>query len=191
MKTALVSIAAVTLSVFAEGGAATYAQTAEPAPKIAWGMAVSNASGSPVQGAPFSATITVKSDRVLADGNQIVQTNTGSTARDSQGRTREEPPVPSDSKNMPHMVFIQDSVTHTAYTLNIGDKTAHKMPAAESISGEGDRQVAIRVTQVGDGPAEGVVMSAFPSTFAHAIPQARMAMQPRRISDPRPWKVCL
>lgn len=64
------------------------------------------------------------------------------------------------------MVFIRDSVTHTAYALNLTDKTAHKMPAAGNISGGNGRQVAIHVTQAGDGPAEGVVMSAFLPTFA-------------------------
>lgn len=168
MKVALISVAAVALSLFAEGGTATYAQTVEPAPKIAWGMAMGNASGSPVQGAPYTSTITVKSVRVLADGNQIVQTSTGATARDSQGRTREEPPVPSDSRDMPHMVFLRDSVTYTAYALNLTDKTAHKMPSAESISGADGRQVAVRVMQAGDGPAGDVVLSAFPSTAARS-----------------------
>ena len=39
-----------------------------------------------VQGAPYSATITNESVQTLADGNRIVQSSTGTTARDSMGR---------------------------------------------------------------------------------------------------------
>src|SRR5258708_26952425 len=40
----------------------------------------------PVVGAPYSATTTSEHVQTLADGNRILQTTTGSTARDSQGR---------------------------------------------------------------------------------------------------------
>ena len=46
--------------------------------------------GGPVQGAPYSATITNQSAQTLADGNRIEQTSTGTIARDSQGRTRQD-----------------------------------------------------------------------------------------------------
>ena len=89
--------------------------------------------GSPVQGAPYSATIVNESIQTLADGNRIVQRSTGTTARDSQGRTRQDtalPPIGNMSAaNAPHIVFIQDPVAQTAYTLNLTDKTAHKMPS--------------------------------------------------------------
>jgi hypothetical protein len=88
--------------------------------------------GSPVQGAPYSATIVNESTQTLADGNRIVQRFTGTTARDSQGRTRQDtalPPIGNMSAaNAPHVVFIQDPVAQTAYTLNLTDQTAHKMP---------------------------------------------------------------
>src|SRR5579864_1771114 len=88
--------------------------------------------GSPVQGAPYSATIVNESTQTLADGNRIVQRTTGTTARDSQGRTRQDmalPPIGNMSAaNAPHLVFIQDPVAQTAYTLDLTNKTAHKMP---------------------------------------------------------------
>jgi len=88
--------------------------------------------GSPVQGAPYSATIVNESTQTLADGNRIVQRFTGIATRDSQGRTRQDtalPPIGNMSAaNAPHLVFIQDPVAQTAYTLNLTDKTAHKMP---------------------------------------------------------------
>ena len=88
--------------------------------------------GSPVEGAPFSATMVNESTQILADGNRIVQRLTGTTARDSQGRTRQDtalPPIGNMSAaNAPQLVFIQDPVAQTAYTVNLTDKTAHKMP---------------------------------------------------------------
>jgi hypothetical protein len=83
-----------------------------------------------VQGAPYTATITNESVQTLADGNRIVQTSTGTTARDSLGRFRQEALLPaiggmSASEN-PRLVFITDPVAQTSYTLNLTEKTAHK-----------------------------------------------------------------
>lgn len=87
---------------------------------------------SPVQGAPYAATIVNESTQTLADGNRIVQRFSGTTARDSQGRTRQDtalPPIGNMSAaNAPQLVFIQDPVAQVAYALNLTDKTAHKMP---------------------------------------------------------------
>jgi hypothetical protein len=87
----------------------------------------------PVQGAPYSATISNESVQTLADGNRIVQTSTGTTARDSQGRTRQDTALPAignlSAANAPHLVFIQDPVTQANYTLNLSEKTAQKMLA--------------------------------------------------------------
>jgi hypothetical protein len=87
----------------------------------------------PVQGAPYSAAITNESIQTLADGNRIVQTSTGTTARDSQGRTRQDTVLPAignlSAANAPHLIFIHDPVTQTSYTLNLTEKTAQKMPA--------------------------------------------------------------
>jgi hypothetical protein len=70
--------------------------------------------------------------QTLADGNRIVQTSTGTTVRDFQGRTRQDAPLPAignlSAANAPHLVFIQDPVAQTSYTLNLTDKTAQKMP---------------------------------------------------------------
>lgn len=92
----------------------------------------------PVQGAPYSATITNESIQTLADGNRIVQTSTGTTVRDSQGRTRQDTPLPQIANmspaNAPHIVFIQDPVAQTAYTLNLTDKTAIKGPGMMMLS---------------------------------------------------------
>jgi len=101
----------------------------------------SKMSASTVQGAPYSATITNESIQMLADGNRIVQATTGNTARDSQGRTRQDAPLPPIGNmapaDAPHLVFLQDPVAQVSYTLNLTDKTAMKGPAfyQSSISG--------------------------------------------------------
>jgi hypothetical protein len=93
-------------------------------------------SAAPVQGAPYSATITNESVQALADGNRISQSSTGKTARDSLGRTRQDAPLPAignmSPADAPHIVFIQDPVAETSYTLNLTDKTAMKGPSMMS-----------------------------------------------------------
>jgi hypothetical protein len=88
--------------------------------------------GATVQGAPYSATVTNESVQTLADGNRIVQSSTGTIARDSQGRTRQDtmlPPIGNlSAANAPHLIFVHDPVAQTSYTLNLTDKTAQKMP---------------------------------------------------------------
>jgi hypothetical protein len=73
-----------------------------------------------------------ESIQTLADGNRIVQTNTGTIARDSQGRTRQDAALPTignlSAASAPHLVFLQDPVAGTSYTLNLTDKTAWKNP---------------------------------------------------------------
>jgi hypothetical protein len=102
---------------------------------VAW-SAFDRGASTPVQGAPYSATITNELVQTLADGNRITQTSGGSTARDSQGRTRQEtvlPPIGNlSAANAPRLVFIHDTVAQTSYTLNLTDKTAQKTPTFSS-----------------------------------------------------------
>jgi hypothetical protein len=94
-------------------------------------IATSKMGGSPVQGAPYSATITNESVQTLSDGNRIAQSSSGATARDSQGRTRQDMALPTignlSAENAPHLVFIMDPVAQVSYTLNLTDKTAQKL----------------------------------------------------------------
>jgi hypothetical protein len=104
----------------------------------------------PVLGAPYTATATNDSLQILADGNRITQSNSGMRARDSQGRTRQDAPLPAignmTAANAPHLVFINDPVGQKTYTLNLTEKTAQSflMPRVGSGTGVG----------VGDGPIE-------------------------------------
>ena len=83
-------------------------------------------------GAPYSATITNESVQTLADGTHITSSSSGTTARDSQGRTRQDAPLPAlgnlSATDAPHLVFLQDPVAGASYTLNLTDKTAWKGP---------------------------------------------------------------
>jgi len=87
----------------------------------------------PVEGAPYSATVVNESIQTLADGNRIVQKSSGTTARDSAGRTRNEAALPAignlTPSVKPHLVFIVDPVAQTSATLNLVEKTAHVMSA--------------------------------------------------------------
>ena len=87
----------------------------------------------PVTGAPYSASMTNEMTQTLEDGTHITQTTTGTVARDSEGRTSQDAPLPSignlSAADAPHLVFIQDPVAQVSYTLDLTNKTAQKLPA--------------------------------------------------------------
>ncbi|HEY6388935.1 MAG TPA: hypothetical protein VIX91_24930 [Candidatus Acidoferrum sp.] len=117
--------------------------------------------GIAVQGAPYSATITNESVQTLADGNHIVQSSTGTTARDSQGRSRQDAPLPMignlSAANAPHIVFLMDPVAQVSYTLNLTDKTAQKlsMSSGSGATGETAGPTRIFAAQFGSVSAAG------------------------------------
>ena len=132
MKLALILALAAGCAV-AQGTPDVIFQAPVQAGAIAFGIA-GGPPGTAVTGAPYSATITNESVQTLADGTHITQSSSGSSARDSQGRTRQDTPLPpiggAIPKDAPHLVMIQDPVAGVAYTLNLTDKTAwkHAMP---------------------------------------------------------------
>src|SRR5947207_8447477 len=140
MKRALLLVLATASCAFAqekEKGNVVYQAAGTAGAVFAGGF---RASG-PVLGAPYSATITNESIQTLADGNRLIQKSTGTTARDSQGRTRQDTVLPAignlAATNAPHLVFIHDPVAQTSYTLNLTEKTAHKMSALAPPGDEG------------------------------------------------------
>ena len=138
MKRTLIFILAASFCALAQdsgSGNVTYrasgqASAAGPVTAVAFGGVAG--SGRVVTGAPYSATITNESVQTLADGTHITSSSTGTTARDSQGRTRQDAPLPAlgnlSATDAPHLVFIQDPVAGASYTLNLTDKTAWKGP---------------------------------------------------------------
>src|ERR1700716_354140 len=137
MKLTLILILAGSLCAFAQEGGNVMFQSAGPAGAMAWGFEKGPATV--VKGAPYSATMINESVQTLADGNRVVQTNTGTVLRDSQGRTRQDATLPAignlSAASAPRLVFIQDPVAGTSYTLNLTEKTAWKNPAPPAGTG--------------------------------------------------------
>ena len=131
MKLTLILILAASFCAFAQESGNVMFQSAGPAGAMAWGF--EKGPTAVVKGAPYSATMNNESIQTLADGNRIVQTTTGTVLRDSQGRTRQDAALPTignlSAASAPHLVFIQDPVAGTSYTLNLTDKTAWKNPS--------------------------------------------------------------
>src|SRR5690242_475857 len=68
-----------------------------------------------VKGAPYSATVTNETTRMLPDGNTIHQISSEAVYRDSEGRTRREPSLSSlgsatQGASVPQLAFIDDPV---------------------------------------------------------------------------------
>jgi hypothetical protein len=137
----------------------------------------------PVTGAPYSATISNETTQTLEDGSHITQRMNGDVARDSQGRTRQDAPLPAignlSATNAPHLVFIQDPVAQVSYTLDLTNKTAQKMaiPSLPSsgamVSGATGAETAgpVFMMQLQNGQA---AASAMPPTLP---PNATIMMQ--------------
>jgi hypothetical protein len=143
-RTVSLMLAAASCLYAQDGVNAVHHETAGPVGRIAL-AGITGSPGEPVPGAPYSATATTKSIQTLADGNQVYQTSTGTVTRDSQGRTRQDAPLPAGgdpSAEAPHLVFIQDPVTHTSYILNLTDKTAQKTPMPANTAGPSGATVA-------------------------------------------------
>jgi len=169
MKAALaLFFAAASCALAQEPPKDVFFQTAVPAPGQGAGVAfgaVVKSPLTPVKGAPYSATITNESVQTLADGNRIVQTSSGSTARASQGRTRQDFALPAignlSATEAPRLVFIQDPVAQTSYTLNLAEKTAQKLPMPPPLpppsgAGAGIPEAGVTFSTQAAGPAPGL-----------------------------------
>ena len=91
------------------------------------------AGGDPVVSAPFSASFSTRTTRVLSDGNRIERSTSGSFARDGQGRTRREMTLPAigswaaSGKTPPHVFLIRDPVDRRQYILDPDHKVARRV----------------------------------------------------------------
>ena len=151
MKRTLIFLLAAASSLMAQEAGNVVVQAA-PLHFGAMAFGPLGAPAAPIKGAPFTATITNESVQTLSDGTHITQSSTGSTARDSQGRTRQDAPLPSignlSATDAPHIVIIQDPVTGTSYTLNLTDKTAWKNPMPPMLAGGTASGVTVSSTAV-------------------------------------------
>ena len=162
MKLALI-VTLTTGFALAQGVPDVVFQAPIQAGAIAFGVA-GGPPGVAVTGAPYSATITNESVQTLADGTHITQTSSGSSARDSQGRTRQDTPLPpigaAVPKDAPHLVMIQDPVAGVAYTLNLTDKTAWKHAMPPGKPGMASAEITTRTVVV--RPADGQIAGPLP-----------------------------
>ncbi len=158
---------------------ASQAGVAGPVTAVAFGAIAG--SGGVVTSAPYSATITNESVQTLADGTHITSSSSGTTARDSQGRTRQDAPLPAlgnlSAADAPHLVFLQDPVAGASYTLNLTDKTAWKGPAAPA-GAAGAGSVMISTNTVVMQSASGAPLPP-PPPSPHAPGTASVFMQKR------------
>ena len=89
--------------------------------------------GKVVKGAPYSAQAVTESVQTLSDGNRIVNKSTAAIYRDSEGRTRREQTLRAvgafaNGGEAPQIIFINDPVAGTSYTLDPRTHVARKMP---------------------------------------------------------------
>ncbi len=112
-----------------------------------------------IAGSPYSAEVVTQRLQILADGNRIEQTTTGSVARDGQGRVRRDetlPALPGGNGEGPHLVMIDDPVGQVHWTLDAQTKTATKMPMPPMPPGKPGASFTMA------DPAAGVAMTAVP-----------------------------
>jgi hypothetical protein len=130
MKTVSIAILVLAgaVSTFGQGDGNVVYQTAGRAVSIG---GFQKGPIAPVTGAPYSATITNEMTQTLEDGTHIAQKTNGNVARDSEGRTRQDAPLPTignlSAANAPHIVFLQDPVAQVSYTLDLTNKIAQRM----------------------------------------------------------------
>jgi hypothetical protein len=145
--------------------------------------AMKQGSLTPITGAPYSATMTNEMMQTLEDGTHIAQKTNGSVARDSEGRTRQDAPLPMignlSAANAPHIVFLQDPVAQASYTLDLTNKIAQKMAVPPGASAGG---------MVADAAAAGPVFvmrmeNGVSMANAGQAPPQTIAMQKAIVSD--------
>src|SRR5262249_19775947 len=99
------------------------------------GMMMAHESRTPVTGAPYSATMTIQSQRVLANGNQTAHNQQVKVSRDGRARPRPErtiPPPAASGKQPFTEVTIVDPVAGKRFVLNSATMTAFQSPLPPS-----------------------------------------------------------
>lgn len=115
-----------------------------------------------VKGAPYSAESVTETVQTLADGNRIVNRQSGKEYRDSEGRTRHDStiaplgPWVSEGRSMT-MTIIDDPVAGEHLTLNHEEKTANrmKMPHPVHVSeGGGQKEIEVKIRHEAESKVE-------------------------------------
>ena len=104
--------------------------------------------GKVVKGSPYSAQVVTEFTQSLADGNRIHRTNSGSVARDSEGRTRREQTMGAigplaASGDVTKSILVQDPVSGMGYMLDPNRHTARSMHTPKVIELDSSADPAI------------------------------------------------
>ena len=184
MKRVLIFALAVSSTALAQGPGDVMFAAPVQARAISFGAV--GGPGAVVKGAPYSATITNESVQTLAEGTHIVQSSDGSAARDSQGRTRQDAPLPTigglSAADAPHLVMIQDPVAGVGYTLNLTDKTAWKHPMPPGRPGMAATSIETNTVIVRSGAAVGGELPPPPPPDAPMFLSKRLAENPGEVT---------
>lgn len=110
-----------------------------------------------ITGAPYTATASTEMTQSLSDGNRIVNKNSASLARDSQGRTRREETmgmVGPWQVNGPKMIFINDPTAQTNMVLDANRQVATVLKTGGFNAMNADRGIKM-LTKGPGGPIAG------------------------------------
>lgn len=128
---------------------------------------------------PFSADIQIEDTRRLFDGTTVTKKISGSTYRDSAGRTRREQPIDIGgigvvgTDNKPQMlVFINDFTARTQYFLDANQKIARRSPLGDGNIPDPRPREGAQVEDLGIREIEGVQARGTRETFE--IPAAQL-----------------
>lgn len=143
--------------------------------------------GKVVTGSPFSATVTRETVQVLSNGTKVDQKETGTVARDSVGRTRQDMTLPAigplaASGQVPHLAFIRDPVAGKNYILNEDKKTALTVTRRAGANGQNregmregmreNRNANVQTTSLGTKVIDGLTVQG--TQYTRTIPAGQI-----------------
>jgi hypothetical protein len=113
-----------------------------------------------VKGAPYSAQAVTETTQMLGDGNRIINTNSATVYRDSEGRTRREQTLRSIGPFSPSSepmktILISDPSAGVGYMLDPANRVAHKNQAFHMDVGAGGLHPRKSGGTIGEGEGAG------------------------------------
>jgi hypothetical protein len=148
-----------------------------------------NFEGKVVKGIPYSGQAITETTQKLGDGNRIINQNTASVYRDSEGRTRREEAIaaigPMANGTMPEAIFINDPVAGVSYMLEPNSRVAHKMmPMRFEFRGEaGANKIRENHKTLAVGSPETFTVQVEPSVEADVKPGLARKMEKRPATE--------
>lgn len=154
--------------------------------------------GKVVTNAPFSADVTRETIQELSNGTKLDQKVSGSVARDSEGRTRQETTFSAigplaASGQAAQVAFIRDPVAGKNYILNENKKTAVTMNRRGGANGENwqamhekmGQNANVQTTSLGTKVMEGLTVNGTQTT--RTIPAGRIGNDKPLVITTEEW----